>query len=204
MEYKNTATDPSALFRIQYGLYCLTVNDGTKDNGCIVNTPIQVTSTPQRVAVTVSKQNYTCDIIQKTEKMNINCLSADTPFAVFENFGYQSGRNADKLAGYEIKRSANGLCILTEYTNAYISVSVEKKVDLDTHIMFIGGVTEAGILSDGETMTYGFYQNNIKPKPEKKKGFVCRICGYVYDGDTLPEDYICPVCKHGAADFEPM
>ena len=204
MEYTNTATDPSALFRIQYGLYCLTTNDGTQDNGCIVNTPLQVTSTPQRVAVTVSKQNYTCDIIQKTAKMNINCLSEDTPFAVFKNFGYQSGRNADKLAGYDIKRSANGLCILREYTNAYISVSVEKKIDLGTHIMFIGSVTEIGILSDAETMTYGFYQKNIKPKPEKKKGFVCRICGYVYEGDTLPEDYICPVCKHGAADFEPI
>ncbi len=204
MEYKNTATDPFALFRIQYGLYCLTVNDGTKDNGCIVNTPIQVTSTPQRIAVTVSKQNYTCGIIQKTEKMNINCLSADTPFAVFKNFGYQSGRNTDKLDGYDIQRSANGLCILTEYTNAYISVSVEKKIDLGSHIMFIGSVTEAGVLSDAETMTYGFYQKNIKPKPEKKKGFVCRICGYVYEGDTLPEDYVCPVCKHGASDFEPM
>ncbi len=204
MEYTNTAINPSALFRIQYGLYCLTTNDGTKDNGCIVNTPIQVTSSPQRVAVTVSKLNYTCDIIGKTEKLNINCLSADTPFEVFKNFGYQSGRDFDKLAGYDIKRSANGLCILSEYANAYMSLEVEQKIDLGSHVMFICGVKEADILSDTETMTYEFYQKNVKPKPEKKKGFVCRICGHVYEGDSLPQDYICPICKHGAADFEPM
>lgn len=199
----NTSINQSAMFRIQYGLYCLTTNDGIKDNGCIVNTTMQVTSTPQQLSVTVSKQNYTCDIINETEKININCLSTDTPFEIFKNFGFQSGRNTDKFAELEFERSANGLIILPKYANAYLSMSVSQKVDLGSHVMFIGDVTDADILSDGETVTYGFYQKNIKPEPiERKKGFVCKICGYVYEGDVLPNDYICPVCKHGAIDFE--
>ena len=200
----NNQINQTAMFRLQYGLYCLTTNDGKKDNGCIVNTAIQVTSTPQKAAVTVSKQNYTCDIIKKTGKMNINCLSKDTPFEIFKKFGFQSGRTADKFADISLKRSANGLIILPEYANAYISVSVDREIDLGSHVMFIGSVMEADILSDVETVTYGYYQSSIKPKPEKKKGFVCKICGYVYDGDVLPEDYICPICKHGTADFEPI
>lgn len=200
----DTFVNQTAMFRLQYGLYCLTTNDGTKDNGCIVNTAMQVTSTPLKISVTVSKQNYTCETIKKTGKMNINCLSENTPFKIFENFGFQSGRNADKFNGVSFERSANGLAVLPGYANAYISLSVGQEIDLGSHIMFIGSVAEADILSDGETVTYGFYQKNIKPKPEKKKGFVCKICGYVYEGDVLPDDFICPVCKHGASDFEKL
>ena len=139
-------------------------------------------------------------------EMNINCLSVEAPFSVFENFGFTSGRNTDKFAGWETLRSDNGLPFLTRYINSFMSLKVEQYLDLDTHGMFICSVTEARVISDKETMTYTYYQNNVKPKPETegKKGYVCKICGYVYEGETLPDDYICPLCKHGAADFEPI
>ena len=196
--------DLKALFNIGYGLYVVTSNDGKKDNGLIVNTVTQVTDSPNRVAVTINKQNYSHHIIKQTGKMNINCLSVDAPFAVFEKFGFVSGRNVDKFADCEPLRSDNGLIFLPRYINAMMSLKVEQYVDLDTHGMFICAVTEARVLSDKETMTYTYYQNNVKPKPETegKKGYVCRICGYVYEGHPLPEDFICPLCKHGAADFE--
>ncbi len=198
--------DLTALFNIGYGLYVVTSNDGKKDNGLIVNTVSQVTSSPNRVAVCINKQNYSHHVIKQTGKMNINCLSVEAPFSVFENFGFRSGRNADKFAGYEPLRSDNGLVFLPHYTNSFLSLKVEQYVDLDTHGMFICEVTEARVLSDKETMTYTYYQNNVKPKPqiEGKKGFVCKICGYVYEGDELPEDFVCPLCKHGPADFEPI
>lgn len=198
--------DLKALFNIGYGLYVVTCNDGKKDNGLIVNTVTQVTSTPNRVAVTINKQNYSHHVIKQSGEMNINCLSVEAPFSVFENFGFTSGRNIDKFAGWEILRSDNGLPFLTRYINSFMSLKVEQYVDLDTHGMFICSVGEARVLSDKETMTYTYYQQNVKPKPETdgKKGFVCKICGYVYEGDTLPENYICPLCKHGAADFEPI
>ncbi len=196
--------DLSALFKIGYGLYVVTSHDGKKDNGLIVNTVTQVTSTPNRIAVTINKDNYSHHIIKQTGKMNINCLSVDAPFSVFEKFGFQSGRNVDKFADCTPLRSDNGLIFLPRHINAFMSLKVEQYVDLDTHGMFICSVTEARVLSDRETMTYTYYQNNVKPKPqtEGKKGFVCKICGYVYEGDTLPEDFVCPLCKHGAADFE--
>ena len=196
--------DLSALFNIGYGLYVVTSNDGKKDNGLIVNTVTQVTNTPNRIAVTINKQNYSHHVIKQTGKMNINCLSTDAPFSVFEVFGFQSGRNVDKFADCEPLRSDNGLVFLPRYINSFMSLKVEQYVDLDTHGMFICAITEARVLSDRETMTYTYYQNNVKPKPETegKKGFVCQICGFVYEGDTLPEDYICPLCKHGASDFE--
>ena len=196
--------DLSALFNIGYGLYVVTSNDGKKDNGLIVNTVTQVTNTPNRLAVTINKENYSHHTIKQTGKMNINCLTVDAPFKVFETFGFQSGRNVSKFADCEPLRSDNGLVFLPRYINAFISLSVVQYVDLDTHGMFICDVTEARVLSDKETMTYTYYQNNVKPKPETegKKGYVCKICGYVYEGDTLPEDFICPLCKHGAADFE--
>ena len=198
--------DLTALFNIGYGLYVVTSNDGKKDNGLIVNTVSQVTSSPNRVAVCINKQNYSHHVIKQTGKMNINCLSVEAPFSVFESFGFRSGRNADKFAGYEPLRSDNGLVFLPHYTNSFLSLKVEQYVDLDTHGMFICEVTEARVLSDKETMTYTYYQNNVKPKPqtEGKKGFVCKICGYVYEGDELPEDFVCPLCKHGPADFEPI
>ena len=196
--------DLSALFNIGYGLYVVTSNDGKKDNGLIVNTVTQVTNTPNRIAVTISKENYSHHVIKQTGIMNINCLTTDAPFAVFEKFGFQSGRNTDKFADYDSLRSDNGLVFLPRYINSFMSLKVEQYVDLGTHGMFICEVTEARVLSDKETMTYTYYQNNVKPKPETegKKGFVCKICGYIHEGDTLPEDFICPLCKHGAADFE--
>ena len=196
--------DMAALFRIGYGLYVVTSNDGKKDNGLIVNTVTQVTNTPNRVAVTINKENYSHHVIKQTGKMNVNCLTEDAPFAVFESFGFQSGRNVDKFADCSPLRSDNGLVFLPRYINAFVSLKVEQYVDLDTHGMFICSVTEARVISDRETMTYSYYQDHVKPKPETegKKGYVCKICGYVYEGEPLPEDFICPLCKHGAADFE--
>ena len=196
--------DLTALFNIGYGLYVITSNDGKKDNGLIVNTVTQVTNTPNRIAVTINKENYSHHIIKQTGKMNINCLSTDAPFAVFEAFGFRSGRNVNKFEGCTPNRSDNGLVFLPRYINSFMSLKVEQYVDLDTHGMFICAITEARVLSDRETMTYTYYQNNVKPKPETegKRGYVCKVCGYVYEGEELPEDFICPLCKHGAADFE--
>ena len=198
--------DLSALFRIGYGLYVVTSNDGKRDNGLIVNTVTQVSDSPNRVAVNISKANYSHHVIKQTGVMNVNCLSVDAPFSVFENFGFQSGRVPDKFAGWTEVRADNGLRILPKYINAVISLKVEQYVDLGSHGMFICSVTEARVMSDKDTMTYTYYQNNVKPKPqtEGKKGFVCKVCGYIYEGDELPEDFICPLCKHGAIDFEPI
>jgi len=198
--------DISALFNIGYGLYVITSNNGNKDNGIIVNTVSQVTNTPNRIAVTIDKSNYSHHIIKQSGIMNINCLSVEAPFSIFENFGFASGRTADKFADIKPKRSNNGLALLPEYINSFMSLKVEQYVDLGTHGMFICSVTEAKVISDKETMTYTYYLNNVKPKPQtkNKKGYVCKICGYIYEGDPLPEDFICPWCKHGAAEFEPL
>ncbi len=198
--------DLTALFNIGYGLYVVTSNDGKKDNGCIVNTVSQLTSQPNRVAVCINKQNYTHHVVKSTGIMNVNCLSIEAPFKVFENFGFQSGRNVDKFANCSPLRSDNGLVFLPHYINSFMSLKVEDYIDLGTHGMFICSVTEARVINRVETMTYTYYQKNVKPKPatEGKKGWVCKVCGYVYEGDELPEDFICPLCKHGAADFEPI
>lgn len=198
--------DLNALFNIGYGLYVVTSNDGTRDNGLIVNTVSQVTNTPNRVAVTINKANYSYHIIQQTGILNVNCLDVSAPFSVFQNFGFRSGRTADKFEGIEELRSDNGLRFLPRYVNSFMSLKVESVVDLDTHGMFICSVTEARVMSDRQTMSYTYYQDNVKPKPETegKKGFVCKVCGWVYEGDTLPDDIVCPLCKHGAADFEPI
>ena len=198
--------DMSALFRIGYGLYVVTSNDGKKDNGLIVNTVTQLTDSPYRVAVNINKANYSHHVIKQTGVMNVNCLSVEAPFSVFQQFGFQSGRSADKFAGQKVNRSDNGLVFLDKYINAFMSLKVEQYVDMDTHGMFICSVTEARVMSEQDTMTYTWYQKNVKPKPETegKKGFVCKVCGYIYEGDELPEDYICPLCKHGAVDFEPI
>ena len=196
--------DLTALFNIGYGLYVVTSNDGKKDNGLIVNTVTQVTDTPNRIAVTINKSNYSHDVIKQTGIMNVNCLSVDAPFSVFETFGFQSGRTADKFAEIAPLHSDNGLAFLPRYINSFMSLKVEQYIDLDTHGMFICSVTEARVLSERETMTYTYYQNNVKPKPKTKgkKGFVCKVCGWIYEGDELPDDIVCPLCKHGAADFE--
>ncbi len=198
--------DLSALFNIGYGLYVVTSNDGKKDNGLIVNTVTQVTNTPNRLAVTINKDTYSHHIIKQTGIMNINCLSTDAPFSVFENFGFKSGRSVDKFKDWEVLRSDNNLVFLPRYINSFMSLKVEQYIDLDTHGMFICSITEARVISSAETMTYNYYQDNVKPKPntDGKRGFVCKICGYIYEGDTLPEDFVCPLCKHGASDFEPI
>jgi len=196
----------SALFKIGYGLYVVTSNDGKKDNGLIVNTVMQVTNTPEKIAVTINKQNYSHDTIKETGIMNVNCLTTEAPFKVFEAFGFVSGKNTDKFAGCSPERSANGLVVLPRFINAYLSLKVEQYIDLGTHGMFICSVTEAEVISDKESVTYDYYHKNIKPKPQKKavKGYVCKICGYVYEGEELPADFVCPLCKHGASDFEPI
>ncbi len=198
--------DLSALFHIGYGLYVVTSNDGTRDNGLIVNTVTQVTNTPNRVAVTINKQNYSHHVIRQTGTMNVNCLDTTAPFAVFQNFGFQSGRTVDKFAGIDELRSDNGLRFLPRHINSFLSLKVESYVDLGTHGMFICTVTEARVMADTETMSYTYYQNHVKPQPETegKKGYVCKVCGWVYEGEPLPEDIVCPLCKHGAADFEPL
>ncbi len=198
--------DLTALFNIGYGLYVVTSNDGKKDNGLIVNTVTQLTNTPNRIAVAINKANYSHHIIKQTGIMNVNCLSTDAPFSVFETFGFQSGRNTDKFASMTPLHSDNGLAFLPRYINSFMSLKVEQYIDFDTHGLFVCSITEARVISSVETMTYTYYQNNVKPKPETegKKGFVCKVCGFIYEGDELPDDYICPLCKHGAADFEPI
>ena len=196
--------EKEALFKIGYGLYVAITNDGERDNAAIINTVCQLTD--NRVAVTVNRKNYTCETIKKTGKLNINCLCETAPFSLFEDFGFRSGRDVDKLAGYDKFRSGNGLCVLVDHTNAFMSLEVCESVELDTHVLFICAIAEAKVISDADTLTYSYYHKNIKPKPTAKKagGYVCKICGYVYEGETLPEDFVCPLCKHPASDFEPL
>ncbi len=197
--------DTSAMHKIGYGLYVVTVNDGVKDNGLIVNTVSQLTSTPLQVSVTVNKDNYSHDVIKEKGIMNVNCLTVAAPFSVFENFGFQSGRDTDKFQSVEFTRSENGLPVLKKYINSFMSLKVCQYVDLGTHGMFICEVTEAEVINSAESMTYAYYHKNVKPKPKAKSlGYVCKICGYVYEGEPLPEDFVCPLCKHGAEFFEPV
>ena len=202
---KENIFDKTALFKIEYGLYVVTSNDGKKDNGMIVNTVTQLTDTPFRVAVNINKANYSHDVIKNTKKLNVNILSKDTTFDVIKKYGFVSGRDVNKFEGEELERSNNGLVILPNHVNAVLSLEVESYVDLETHGMFICKVIEAIKLNNNETLTYNYYQSHVKPKPEeKKKGYVCKVCGYVYEGDELPDDFICPLCKHGASDFEKL
>lgn len=197
--------DTKVLFNIGYGLYVLTANEGDKDNGCIINTVMQVTSDPLQIAIAVNKKNYTNEMILRTKKFNVSVLSENAKFEVFKHFGFQSGRDSDKFADYfQTKRSPNGVLYITEDTNSYMSAYVKQEIDLGTHTLFIAQLVEAENLSETQTVSYSFYQKNIKPKPENtnKKGWRCTICGYIYEGEVLPADYICPVCKHGAVDFE--
>ena len=198
--------DISALFKIGYGLYVVTSNDGVHDNGCILNSVIQLTNTPNRVGIVINKQNYSHDSIMSSGKMNVNVLTVDTPFSVFKNFGFQSGKTANKFADGKMYHSENGLPVLTENINSFMSLKVESTVDIDTHTIFICTLTEAHVINNDESMTYDHYYKNVKPKPEtkKKEGYVCKICGYVYEGEALPDDFICPICKHGADDFEKL
>ena len=201
--------DTTALFKIGYGLYVVTSNDGKRDNGLIVNTVMQVTDSPVRVAVAINKKNYSHDVIKESGKMNVNCLSTEAPFKVFETFGFKSGRDTDKFEGCSPKYSQNGLVYLPHYINAYFSLAVESYVDLGSHGMFICSVTEAETVSNVESMTYSYYHANVKPKPKKpesqtdKKRYVCTVCGFIHEGE-LPEDYECPLCNHGREAFEEL
>ena len=201
---KSNEVDPKALFNIGYGLYVVTCNDTVKDNGLIVNAVTQLTSTPCVVAVTINKMNYSCDVIKKTKQLNISTLDQSAPFDIFKRFGFQSGKDVDKFVGFnDTDRSSNGLLYLTKHSNSFISCKVINTMDLSTHVMFICEVVQSARLSSVETMTYNYYQSNVKPKPEvKKNSYVCKVCGYVYEGESLPEDYICPTCKHPASDFQ--
>ncbi|MBE6034309.1 MAG: flavin reductase [Clostridiales bacterium] len=197
--------DNSALFKIGYGLYVLTAKDGSKDNGCIINTVMQVTSSPLVIALGVNKQNYTHDMIMKTKEFNVSVLNEKSQFSIFQNFGFQSGKDVDKFADFKaVDRTENGILYITENTNAYISGKVLEAIDFGTHTLFKAEVVDAKSFSGEETLTYSYYQKHIKPapKPAEKPGWRCKICGYVYEGDPLPEDFVCPICKHGAVDFE--
>lgn len=197
--------DNNAMYRFSYGLFVLTARDGDKDNGCIINTAAQATVTPNRILITVSKENYTHDMIVNTRYFNLSILTEGAPFSVYQNWGYQSGKDTDKLKGITFQRSENGLVYLTEDVNAYVSARVVSSMDLGTHTLFLADVEEAQLLSEEESVTYSYYQKNVKPAPnktdKKKTGYICTVCGYIYEGDPLPEDFICPLCKHGAADF---
>ena len=197
--------DNKVLFNIGYGLYVLTASEGEKDNGCIINTVMQVTSDPLQIAIAVNKKNYTNEMIQRTKKFNVSILTESSKFEIFEHFGFHSGRDTDKFADFvDTKRSPNGVLYITQNTNSYMSAYVKQEIDLGTHTLFVAQLVAAEILSEEPTVTYKYYQNNIKPKPQKteKKGWRCKICGYIYEGEDLPPDFICPWCKHGAVDFE--
>ena len=201
--------DPKAMFKLSYGLFVLTAREGEKDNGCITNTAIQVTSEPNRISIAVNKANYTHDMVMHTRKFNVSILSQEASFDTFKHFGFQSGRNVDKFADFTAcKRAENGIYIITAGTNAYISAEVEQTIDLGTHTLFIAKVTDLDVLSSVSSATYEYYQNNIKPKPQApaaptgKTVWRCIVCGYIYEGDPIPADFICPLCKHPASDFE--
>ena len=200
-----SVVDTNALYKIEYGLYVVTCFDGNKDNGLIVNTVMQVTGSPCKIAVAINKQNYSYEVIKRTGALNVNCLSESAPFKVMEAFGFRSGRDVNKFEGCSPKRTPNGLVVLPKYINAYFSLKVESCIDLGSHGLFICEVTLANTVNEEQSMTYSYYHANVKPKPQasKKKGYVCKICGYVHEGE-LTDDFVCPWCKHGASDFEPI
>ena len=200
--------DFNSLFKLSYGLFVLSAKEGSKDNGCIINTVMQITEKPLRITIGINKANHTHDMVMNTKEFNISVLTESVPFSVFEHFGFISGRDTDKFAGYDAARTANGIRYLPGHVNAVISAKVIETLDCGTHSLFLADVTQAFTLSGEPSATYQYYFDNIKPKPSlpkaAKRGFVCKICAYVYEGDVLPEDYICPLCKHGAEDFEPL
>lgn len=199
--------DKKAMYNLTYGLFVLTSRSGGKDSGCIINTAGQVTSTPNRISIAVNKENFTHDLVLKSGKFNLSILSEEASFATFQHFGFQSGRTVDKFDGYAAcKRSENGLYYITEGTNSYISATVEQTIDLGTHTLFIAAVDDMDVLSPAPSASYAYYQSSIKPKPEQKAPqgktvWRCTVCGYIYEGEELPADYICPLCKHPASDF---
>ena len=198
--------DITALFKASYGLYLLSAKSGEQDNACIINTFLQITSNePCICIISVNKQGFTNEIISKTQKFNLSTLTVETPFEILKRFGYQSGRNVNKFEDFTgFTRSSNGLVYLTGgYANAFLSFDVLEMIDFGSHTLFKAALTESETLNNRESMTYDYYQRNVKPKPQpdEKHGYRCNICGYVYEGETLPPDFVCPICKHGAADF---
>lgn len=200
--------DKKAMYKLSYGLFVLTSAFEGRDNGCIINTGIQVTSEPNRISIAVNKTNYTRELIEKSGQFNLSVLSEAAGFEVFRHFGFQSGRDVDKFAAYpDCKRSANGLYYVTAGTNAYISAAVEQAIDLGSHMLFIASVNAMEVLSRDPSATYSYYQSDIKPKPVQqaaagKTAWRCTVCGYIYEGEELPENFTCPLCKHPASDFE--
>ena len=196
------------LYKLSYGLFVLTVKDGEKHNGCIINTAIQAASEPNRICFAVNKQNLTCEMVDKNEEFTISVISEEADFELFKHFGFQSGREVDKFADFaDTIVTKNGTLAVTKGTNAYISGKVVYQLDLDSHILFVADVKEMEVLSSAPSATYAYYHANIKPKPaakteSKKTVWRCKICGYEYEGEELPEDFICPLCKHPASDFE--
>jgi flavin reductase (DIM6/NTAB) family NADH-FMN oxidoreductase RutF len=201
--------NPNAMYALSYGLFVLTAQEGAKDNGCIINTAAQVTTTPNRLTIAVNKSNFTHDMILRDGRFTLSVLSQRAPFSVFQHFGFSSGRDTDKFAGYQnAVRGENGLFYVTEGTNAYLSCRTESTLDLGTHTLFLADVLDGDVLSTDPSATYTYYQNHIKPKPQAKPAesgerWVCKVCGYVHEG-PLPADFICPLCKHPASDFERM
>jgi len=203
--------DPKAMYALSYGLFVLTARRGEQDNGCIINTGIQVTSQPNRVLIAVNKSNFTHDMILETGAFNLSVLTEKADFSLFQRFGFQSGRDVDKFQGFaHTLRTDNGLLAVTEGTSAWLSCKLASTVDLGTHTLFVADVTDGDTLSGEPSATYAYYQANIKPRPAApaaetgKKRWVCTVCGYIYEGETLPADFICPICKHPASDFEPV
>lgn len=199
--------DEKAMFRLSYGLYILTASEGDKDNGCIINTVTQVTAQPNQIVVAINKQNYTHGMILRTGQFNVSVLTTESRFETYKHWGFQSGANTDKLERIEYRRAENGIVYIANECNAYLSARVVSVTDLGTHSLFLAEVTGAAVLSDNDSVTYDYYQKNIKETAkmeEKKTGFICTVCGYIYEGETLPDDFICPWCKHPASDFVPL
>lgn len=195
--------DLTSLYKIGYGLYVVTSNDGERDNGLIVNSVIQISNKPLQLLVCIDKKNYSHDVIKNTGKMNVNCITVSAPFAIFENFGFKSGRDFNKFAEISAFKSENGLNVLEKNVNSFLSLKVESYLDFGSHGGFICSVTEAKVLTDEDSMSYAYYHKYVKPKPKKTlTGYTCKICGYFYEGEPLPDDFICPICKHPASDFE--
>ena len=196
--------DITAFHKISYGLFVVTAHEGDRDNGCVTNTVMQVTTTPNRITVAVNEQNYTHDMIRRTGKFNVSVLAENAKFDIFKHWGFQSGRDVDKALGIEFYRLENGVIYVTEGVNAVLCAKVAQEIDLGSHIMFIADLTDAFPIGNAPSATYTYYHKNIKPAPAKpkSKGWICTICGYIYEGEVLPEDFICPVCKHPASDFK--
>lgn len=197
--------DKKAMYRLSYGLFILTAKEGGRDNGCVVNTVTQVTSEPNRITVAINKNNLTHDMVLRSGEFNVSVLSQNAPFDIYKHWGFQSGRDVDKIKEITVSRSTNGLVYVPDAANAFLSAKVIEKKDLGTHTLFLADVTDGAVLSDEESVTYSYYQKHVKPAPATgKKGFVCTVCGYIYEGGVLPDDFICPVCKHPASDFKPL